>query len=240
MPYTKIKRFKINNKKYIIMGKIDLKLGSISSKVFMAIAGLFLMSFLMVHLFINLLMLLSDGGVLFGKAVHFMTYNPAIKIFEYVLFAGFVIHMIIGVIIFIRNYLVRPIKYAVSPRSKTSFFSKYMIHTGVVIFGFLILHFMHFFFIKIGWVSVPEYASGKHDFYTMAMHLFSIPLYSIIYIICFLLLGFHLNHALQSAFQTLGLNHPKYTPFVKVVSGLYAIIMTLGFTSIPVYIYFFS
>ena len=127
-----MRRIKIKN----IMGKIDLKLSTISSKVVMAIAGLFLMSFLIVHLSINLLMLSGDGGENFKTAVDFMTTNPAIKIFEYVLFGGFIIHMIIGVLIEIRNYFVRPIKYAVSSKANTSFFSKYMIYTGIVIFIF--------------------------------------------------------------------------------------------------------
>ena len=221
------------------MGKIDLKLSTISSKVVMAIAGLFLMSFLIVHLSINLLMLAGDEGIKFGKAVEFMTTNPAIKIFEYVLFGGFIIHMIIGVIIEIRNYFVRPIKYAVSSKANTSFFSKYMIYTGAFIFIFLVLHFTNFFFVKLGLVSVPEFASSKHDFFTMAWHLFANPYFSTIYIICFILLGLHLNHAFQSAFQTLGLNHPKYTPFIKFISSVYSIAIVIGFSIIPVYFLFF-
>jgi len=221
------------------MGKIDLKLSTISSKVVMAIAGLFLMSFLIVHLSINLLMLSGDGGENFKTAVDFMTTNPAIKIFEYVLFGGFIIHMIIGVLIEIRNYFVRPIKYAVSSKANTSFFSKYMIYTGIVIFIFLALHFTNFFFVKLGWVSLPEYASNKHDFFTMAKHLFSNHCFSIIYIVCFIFLGFHLNHAFQSAFQTLGINHPKYTPFIKFLATVYAVAIVIGFTIIPVYFLFF-
>jgi len=220
------------------MGKIDFKLSTISSKVVMAIAGLFLMSFLIVHLSINLLMLLSDNGATFGKAVGFMTTNPAIKIFEYVLFGGFLLHMIIGIIIEIRNYFVRPIKYAVSSKANTSFFSKYMIYTGLAIFIFLILHFTNFFFVKLGWVSVPEFASNEHDFFNMGKHLFANPGFSIIYIICFIFLGFHLNHAFQSAFQTLGINHPKYTPFIKFLATVYAVVIAAGFIIIPVYFFF--
>ena len=221
------------------MGKIDLKLSTISSKVVMAIAGLFLMSFLIVHLSINLLMLLGDGGEKFSKAVYFMTYNPAIKIFEYVLFGGFIIHMIIGVTIEIRNYFVRPIKYAVSIKSKSSFLSNYLIYTGIIILIFLIIHFIHFFFVKLGWVGIPEYAADKHDFFTMAQHLFVNPWFSVIYIVCFIFLGFHLNHAFQAAFQTLGINHPRYTPFIKFLSTLYAIVIVIGFSIIPIYFLFF-
>ncbi len=220
------------------MGKSVFKLSTISSKVIMGIAGLFLMLFLCVHLAINLLMLLGDEGQMFGKAVYFMTHNPAIKIFEYVLFTGFIIHITIGVLIWLRNYFVRPIKYAVTPRSKTSCFSRYMIHTGIIILIFLILHFTHFFFVKLGWVTGPE-GIDTHDFLSMSKLLFTNPVYSSIYIVCFIFLGFHLNHALQSVFQTLGLNHPRYTPFIKVLSALYGIIIAVGFSIIPIYFLFF-
>ncbi|MDD3876903.1 MAG: succinate dehydrogenase cytochrome b subunit [Bacteroidales bacterium] len=221
------------------MGKFNLKPSTISSKVVMAIAGLFLMTFLIVHLGINMLMLLGDEGNAFGKAVSFMTYNPGIKIFEYVLFGGFIIHMIIGALIEVKNYFARPVKYAVSNNSNTSFFSKYMIHTGILIFIFLILHFTHFFFVKLKLVELPACAAHEHDFFTITKYLFKSPYYAGIYIICFIFLGLHLNHAFQSAFQTLGLNHPKYTPAIKVISSIYAIGITLGFSMITLYFYFF-
>ncbi len=221
------------------MGKLNFKLSTISSKVIMAIAGLFLMSFLVVHLLINMLMLIGDEGILFSKAADFMTSNLGIKVFEYILFAGFIIHMIIGVMVELRNYFVRPVKYAVASKSKTSCFSRYMIHTGIIIFLFLILHFTHFFFVKLGWVSVPEGINDTHDFFTMTKYLFKAPVYSIIYVICFIFLGFHLNHAFQSAFQTLGLNHPTYTPVIKVISTIYGLCIAIGFSLIPIYFYFF-
>jgi len=221
------------------MGKLNLRPSTISSKVVMALAGLFLMTFLVVHLFLNLLMLLGDEGETFSRAVSFMTYNPAIKIFEYVLFAGFIIHMLVGLLIELRNYLARPVKYAVSNTSQTSFFSKYMIHTGIIIAIFLIIHFTHFFFVKLNLVEVPAHAANNHDFFTMSKYLFKNAIYSLIYVISFVFLGLHLNHAFQSAFQTLGINHPRYTPFIKVVSSIYAIGVSVGYSLIPIYFYFF-
>jgi len=221
------------------MGNLNLRPSTISSKVIMAIAGLFLMSFLCVHLGINLLMLLGDGGATFNKAVYFMTHNPGIKIFEYVLFAGFIIHMIVGVLIELKNYFARPVKYAVSQNSDTSFFSKYMIHTGIIIFIFLILHFTHFFFVKLNLVELPANAAHNHDFFSMTKYLFKSPYYSGIYLVCFIFLGLHLKHAFQSAFQTLGLNHPRYTPFIKIIGTAYAAGITLGYSAITIYFYFF-
>jgi succinate dehydrogenase / fumarate reductase cytochrome b subunit len=215
-----------------------LKFSSISKKVFMGLAGLFLALFLCVHLVINLLMLAGDEGAMFTTAAHFMGTNIFIKIFEVVLFGGFFLHMIVGVIVTLKNWKSRPVRYYKSNRSETSFFSKYMFHTGVIIGIFLLLHFLNFFFIKLGWVQPPA-GIEKEDFFPMAVLLFQNVWYSLIYIVFFIFLGFHLNHSIQSAFQTLGMNHNKYNYTIKVISAAYSIIIAAGFTVIPVYFMFF-
>jgi len=158
---------------------------------------------------------------------------------EVFLMAGFAIHLIWGVMLQIQNWIARPGSYAVTNNSQTSFFSKYMIHTGAIVFAFLALHFMNFYFVKLGIVSVPEGAEGKHDFYNMVINLFKQPVYSYIYIGFMIFLSFHLMHAFQSAFQTLGINHNKYTPVIKFIGTAYAILVPLGFAIIPVYFLFF-
>ena len=207
---------------------------SISKKLVMSLAGLFLCLFLLVHLGINLTLLLNDGGVVFQEAVEFMSLW-FIKVFEVILFGGFLIHILWGIILFIQNWMARPQGYAITNNSQTSFFSKYMIHTGAIIFAFLALHFINFYFVKLGLVPVPAGAEGKHDFYHMAINLFSQPVYAIIYVVVMIFLSFHLNHAFQSAFQTLGMNHKKYTPAIKCIGLAYSIIVPLGFAIIPVY-----
>jgi succinate dehydrogenase / fumarate reductase cytochrome b subunit len=216
-----------------------LKTASITQKITMGIAGLFLMSFLVVHLSINLLMIRSDGGLLFTKAVHFMTYSLFIRAFEYVLFAAFIIHILIGVTLKLRNWMVRPVRYKVRQKSDSSFFSKYMIWTGLIILTFLIIHFMNFYFVKLGLVEKPEEARHIHDFYPMAVALFTTPLYSWIYIVLIAFLGLHLYHAFQSFFQTLGFQHGKYFGWIKGFGAIYAIGITVGFIVIPFYFLFF-
>jgi len=201
----------------------------------MACAGLFLLTFLLVHLSINLCLLRNDDGEWFSAASGFMSTNYLVKIFEIVLFGGFIIHIFYGVILTLKNWASRPIGYEKCSKTKTSFFSKYMIWTGLTIFIFLAIHFMNFYFVKLGIVPVPEGAADKHDFYHMAINLFQSPLYSVIYIVLIIILGLHLNHALQSAFQTVGFNHDKYTPCIKAFSAIYAIIIAVGFIIIPVY-----
>jgi len=220
-----------------------LQYSSLTKKFIMAIAGLFLAVFLMVHLCINLFILpITENHVeIFELAVHFMTTNPLIKAFEVVLFGGFLIHIIYGLILQIQNWMARPVRYKKEGYSHTSFFSKYMIHTGIIIFIFLVMHFINFYFVKLGFTEAPEgpmAVASDHDFYHMAINLFSTSWYSIIYIVLILILGFHLNHAFQSAFQSLGLNHSKYTPFIKAVGLIYSIIVPLGFMAIPLYFLF--
>jgi succinate dehydrogenase / fumarate reductase, cytochrome b subunit len=200
----------------------------------MGLAGLFLCSFLMVHLSINLLVLLNDGGMAFGIAVKFMTTNIIIKIVEIFLFGGFILHILTGIILQIQNWFARPVRYVKTNHSQTSFFSKYMIHTGVIILVFLSIHFMNFYFVKLGIVEIPAGAKDKHDFYNMVISLFHNPVYSWIYIAFMAFLGFHLNHALQSAFQTMGWNHKKYTPIIKALGLIYSIVVPAGFAMIPI------
>jgi succinate dehydrogenase / fumarate reductase, cytochrome b subunit len=211
---------------------------SIGKKLLMSLAGSFLIVFLLVHLGINLLILRNDGGEAFKVAVEIMG-SPLIKVMEVFLMAGFAVHIIWALILQVQNWMARPGKYAVSNNSQTSFFSKYMIHTGAVILAFLLLHFINFYFVKLGLVPVPEGAEGKHDFYTMVINLFKQPVYSCIYIGFMFFLSFHLNHAFQSAFQTLGINHKKYTPAIKFIGLAYSILVPLGFAIIPVYVLFF-
>jgi succinate dehydrogenase / fumarate reductase cytochrome b subunit len=219
------------------MSHILLFYSSITKKVILALAGLFLITFLVLHLVINLLILSPDGGVAYSEAVHFMGTNPIIKFMEIFLFGGFAIHILLGIIIQIYNWMARPVRYKVEGFSHTSFFSKYMIHTGAIIFVFLMVHFFNFYFVKLGIVDPPA-GLEREDFYQMAILLFSNNFYAILYIVLMLFLAFHLNHAFQSAFQTLGLNHSKYTPVVKWAGTLYSIIVPLGFAFIPAYFLF--
>jgi succinate dehydrogenase / fumarate reductase cytochrome b subunit len=199
----------------------------------MALAGLFLLTFLPLHLIINL-MLLKSHPEPFNKAAHFMATFPLIKIMEVVLIGAILIHISWGIFLQIQNWLARPVGYVSSNKSETSFFSRFMIWTGASVFTFLILHFFNFYFIKLGLV-----AGNPEDFYSAAHNLFKIPAYDYIYLTCFVLLGFHLYHAFSSAFQTLGLNHRIWTPVVKVVSLIYAIVLPAGFVFIAVSLWLF-
>jgi len=204
---------------------------AVSKKFVMALAGLFLLLFLPVHLGINLMLLKSDPEP-FNKAAHFMATFPLVKVVEILLILSILVHITYGLWLQIQNWLSRPVRYAVRNKSETSAFSRFMIWTGGAVLIFLMIHFFNFYFIRLGIVNgEPE------NFYAVAHQLFIIPGYVIFYWICFLLLGFHLFHALQSAFQTLGLANEFWTPVIKAISLIYSIVLPAGFFIIPLVIW---
>jgi succinate dehydrogenase / fumarate reductase, cytochrome b subunit len=214
---------------------------SVGKKIMMAGLGLFLIIFLLVHLGINLLLIIFEDRDPFNVAAHFMATNVVIKIFEVVLFGGFLLHILYGFIVQIQNWFARPVGYQNSNNSQTSFFSKFMIHTAVVIFVFLIIHLFDFYLkAKIFNGAEEILINGKkyEDLGLLVVKKFQVPEFVIFYIACFLFLGFHLLHGFQSAFQTLGLNHNTYTPVVKTLGVIYTVIVVTGFIMIPLVIYF--
>ena len=214
---------------------------SIGKKLLMALVGLFLAIFLLVHLGINITLIIFDDPRIFNIAAHFMATNVIIKVFEVVLFGGILLHIIYGLLLQLLNWIARPIRYKVYNTAQTSFFSKFMIHTALVILVFLVIHLFNFYFkAKFGHGHVAEVTyNGKlyHDLGTMVIEKFQILWVDIFYIACFIFLGFHLLHSFQSAFQTLGLNHKVYTQVIKLLGYIYTFIVVAGFSIIPIWIF---
>jgi succinate dehydrogenase / fumarate reductase cytochrome b subunit len=214
---------------------------SIGKKLMVALAGLFLILFLLVHLGINLTLILTESSKPFNVAAHFMGTNIIIKIFEVILFAAFLLHIIYVLILQIQNWLARPKRYKIPNYSQLSFFSKFMIWLGGIILIFLVIHLTDFYFkSKFGHIEEITYDNTRYydDLSSMVMQKFQIPGFVIFYIACFLILGFHLWHGFQSVFQTLGLNHKVYTPVIKKLGRVYTIVVISGFTIIPLVIHF--
>lgn len=225
---------------------------SVGKKLLMSLAGLFLITFLVVHLGINLLLIFNGGDdtfQAFNVAAHFMGTNKLIKIFEIVLFGGFLLHMIFGVIVSLQNMIARPVGYKVKNHAQKSFFSKYMFHTAVIVTIFLVLHLFDFYikakfqgdvepFIDKNGEHLVMFGKEVHNLATLVIDRFQIWWVDVVYLVALLGLGFHLHHGFQSAFQTLGLNHPVYTPIIKGLGVLYTVLVTVGFMAIPVAVYF--
>ena len=210
---------------------------SLGRKYLMALTGLFLCSFLLIHLIGNVA--LFTDPVQFNEYTRFMSSNPLIRVMEIVLVVGFLAHIIDAVLLTKANKAAQPVKYAMD-KKKSTWYSRNMGLTGTIILAFLILHLQSFWYgYKFGDVAMAIDSNGDaiKDMYTMVLTAFSQLWYSAIYVVAMILLGTHLNHGFQSAFQSMGLRHKKYTPAIKKAGTAFAVIMTLGFISFPIYFY---
>lgn len=215
---------------------------SVGRKIVMSLSGLFLVLFLAVHLAGNLQILKSDNGEAFNVYTKFMTSNPVIKLISYSLYFTILLHTIQGILIARLNRKAKGSGYAINSNTNLSFFGKYMIHLGIIIFIFLIIHLYQFWFkMKMGVIPEVFYEGSSEpymDLYLIVVEAFKNSGYVIFYVLSMVLIGFHLWHGFQSAFQSLGLNHKKYNPIIKGIGMIYSIAVAIGFAIIPIYIYF--
>lgn len=218
---------------------------SIGRKLIMSLTGLFLILFLTVHLIGNLQLFKEDGGESFNIYAHFMTSNPLIKIIAYGNYFFILLHAFLGIRIAIYNRKAKGQTGAVSnPNPKITWASKNMPILGGLVFAFILIHMGDFWLkMKLGKVDMVSYAGIEGEFkdlYGRVLISFKELWIVIVYLIGLAALGYHLNHGFQSAFQTLGINHRKYTPSIKKLGTLYSILVPLGFALIPLYYYFFK
>lgn len=208
---------------------------SLGKKLIMGLTGLFLISFLVVHAFINSLIFFNDGGVLFNEGSEFMAHNPVIRVIEIVLFIGIILHIVQALILTLQNNKARPVKYAVNNgKANSKWYSRSMGLLGTLLLIFLIIHLKHFWVVSR---FTDEITSGEETMYGEMKEVFENPLIVVTYVLGVISLGYHLLHGFQSAFQTLGLNHPKYTPVIKAIGFWFSIIISLVFAAMPIALY---
>lgn len=219
---------------------------SLGRKVVMSVTGLFLITFLIIHCTINSMIFFNDGGTTFNLAAHFMGTNVIIRTMEIVLFLGFFIHIIQSYLLTIKNRKARPIRYEMNKPSQNSrWYSRSMTLLGTLILLFLIIHINHFWvgsrFGGIGNVTpLPEVMAGDKEvlnLYSDMIATFQNPLVVMVYLLGVISLCWHLVHGFQSAFQTLGVNHKKYTGLIKKTGIVFSILLCAVFAMMPVSIY---
>ncbi|MES2512834.1 MAG: succinate dehydrogenase cytochrome b subunit [Bacteroidota bacterium] len=211
---------------------------SIGKKVVMGLTGLFLISFLVVHCFINSLIFFNDGGLTFNVGADFMAHNWIIRAGELVLFAGLIIHIVQALILTIENRKARPVGYAkVDGAANSSWYSRSMGLLGTLLLIFLIIHLTHFW-VKSRFTGLPgEDANGHENLYAVMQEQFKMLWVVIVYALSMISLAYHLLHGFQSAFQTLGLNHKTYTPIIKKAGIAFSIIIPFIFALMPILMY---
>ncbi len=213
---------------------------TIGKKVIMALTGLFLITFLIVHVSGNTLLFRSDGGEAFNLYAEFMTSNPIIKAASIILYSGIILHVIYALVLSVRNKTARPVGYAVAnPSQNSSWKSRNMGVLGTIVLIFLIIHLRSFWYeMKFGEVPTMLVDGVEiKDLYSIVSAAFTQWWYVLIYVLAMVGLGYHLAHGFWSAFQTLGLQHKKYSPFIKKAGLAFAIVVPLLFASMPVYLF---
>jgi len=212
---------------------------TLGRKLLMALTGLFLILFLVVHLIGNLQLLKSDGGHAFNVYAKFMTSNPLIKTVGYLNYAFILIHVIWALLLSLHNRSARGSQgYAVTNNS-SPWTSRNMGILGTLILIFLVVHMKGFWF-RMHWgpIDVLDYDGEKvNDLYTVVDTVYKELWYVLFYVVSMAVLAFHLWHGFASSFQTLGLNHLKYNTVIRFVGRAFAIIVPLLFAIIPILMY---
>lgn len=213
----------------------DLFSSTLGRKMLMALTGLFLITFLVVHLIGNLQLLKNDGGQSFNVYTEFMGHNPLIQTISKVNFALIMIHVVWAILISRKNRAARGQGYAITNKS-SHWTSRNMGILGTIILIFLVVHLRHFY-AELHWGTTPMVTyDGKEmsDAYTLVSYWFSKTWYAGLYVVCMFGLAFHLWHGFATAFQTLGINHVKYNPVINFVGRAFAIIVPALFALIPI------
>jgi succinate dehydrogenase / fumarate reductase, cytochrome b subunit len=201
---------------------------SVGKKLMMALTGLGFCGFLGVHLAGNL-SLYAGADAFNSYAKHLHSLGPLITIAELGLLGMAVVHVLTGLTLFWQNLRARPSRYAVDRRAGgRTLGSATMPYTGIVLIIFVLWHLTDFHFIEKGGTTI----------FTIVSNALAKPSLAIFYVACMIVAAIHVSHGLWSAFQTIGLNHPKYTPIIKGAGLIFSLVVGFGFGLIPIYFLF--
>ena len=199
---------------------------SVGKKLLMAVTGLFFCVFLILHLAGNLT-IYAGKDAFNSYAEHLHSLGPLLTVAEWGLLLFAVIHVCTGLLLFYQNFTARPSRYAVNKRAGgRTLGSATMPYTGVILLLFVIYHLNNFHFVDKTHTSIFQIVSTA----------FSKPSYVVIYTFAMIVAAVHVSHGFWSAFQTLGADHPKYTPLLRGLSLVFSLIVGIGFGFIPVYV----
>ena len=208
---------------------------SISRKVAMALSGLFLILFLAQHFTINFTSVFSED--LFNKLSHFMGTNPLVQfILQPILIFGVIFHFVMGFILEIKNRRSRKVNYSYQSGISSSWISRNMLFSGVVILSFLGLHFYDFWAPEIKYKYIEFLPDDSERYYEELIHKFHNPTRVAFYSISFVFLSLHLMHGFASSFQSVGVNN-KYSSTIKAIAIAFSVIVPLGFIFIAIFHY---
>ncbi len=216
---------------------------SIGRKIIMSLTGLFLCLFLVIHLVGNLQLFIDDGGMAFNTYAYTMAHNPLIQIVGWFTKFAILLHAIQGLLLWAKNRKSKGQGYKASIAKSSSWASRNMAFLGTILLVFIIIHLGNF------WVKAKFFPEGLDEFlladgtqtenlYALAVVTFKELWLVVLYVLGMFAVSFHMYHGFQSGFQTLGINHKKYTPFIKGLGiSVFAILIPLLFAAMPVFFY---
>lgn len=214
---------------------------SVGKKFTMALTGLFLISFLVVHVGLNACIWANDNGSMFNRAAHFMGSSMVVRTLEIVLFLGIIVHMIQGWVLEVQNRSRRKQGYAVTLGNRGSkWYSRSMGLLGTLLFFFLVMHISHFWVPSRITHDLPpvEYRDVEmHNLYAKMVETFQSPVVVILYVLGCISLAYHLLHGFKSAFRTLGVHNNRYFALIKATGYGFSIIVSLAFAMMPISFY---
>jgi succinate dehydrogenase / fumarate reductase cytochrome b subunit len=222
------------------------KLGSsVAMKYYMAITGLGWFLFVVVHLMGNLLLLSSDPQIFNRYSSTLISLGLPLYLAELTLLVGLLVHVISAITVTVENWRARWKGYEVyqsrGAPSKKTISSSSMIYTGLVLAVFVPLHVYTLKYgpgIDQGYVAVLSDGTRIRDLRRLVIEVFSNKWYVMWYVGAMVFLGFHLRHGFWSAFQSLGLFHPKLTSVAYALALVFAVLLAVGFIFIPLWVYF--
>lgn len=209
---------------------------SLGKKYAMALSALFLLIFLTQHFLINILSVFNKDA--FNAASHFMGYNPFVQfLMQPLLIIGIIFHFTMGIILELQNRKARGKNaYAYSkPNANSTWMSRNMIWTGLVIEFFIIIHMANLWWHEMTVKYIQQETPNPNRYYDELVQHFQSPIIVGIYVVAFVFLGLHLMHGFQSAFQSMGANHRKYTPIIKSIGKWFSILIPAGFIFIAIF-----
>ena len=209
---------------------------SIGRKQTVAVTGLLLVFYVILHLAGNLLIYL--GPKVFNAYAEFLAgLRPGLYVIEFLLAAVFAVHIYFTYMLVLENIQARGGRYAVEkPKGARSLATRLSTYTGTILFIFVVMHVRDFTLTDHHGVHSILADGRSYGLYGVVYNAFSNPLHSEFYIIAMAALGFHLTHGIQSFAQTFGCNHPRYTPMLHAVSNGLGVLIAVGFSTIPVYV----
>jgi len=214
---------------------------TLTRKLLMAVTGLFLCFFLLIHFLGNTQLFLepSEAQHNFNLYSSFLTGNIFIKLVSYVLYFSILAHVFYAIVITIKNKKAGG-KYKADHRGRASkWYSRSMGILGLIVLLFLVLHFQNFWYVyKFGSIGTDQW--GNKDLYAVVVTAFKEGWLVIFYVVAMVALAYHLIHGISSGIRSLGLFHPKFVRWINVFAVAYSVIICLGFALMPIYIYFTS